>query len=737
MRHPYAFSLAGCLLLTGAAGATDKHWNVADGLWNVGGNWLPNGAPQPGDHVFIGSTAPALNGWLTLNVNAAAFNIDITDGMMLDCNGWQLLVSDTVDISGRNHVQDGKVTFAYPSRLRVSAGPAPLDAVIPNIVVTDEASLEVEEGAVLRISNLVNIGVDASLYGAGLIELTGNGAAALIMSGNLQTAVEDLTITQLGSGRIDLDGAIAGDHALSIATGFIDNTDHSELTINGDALLDSMGDDIVIGAGNRLAMNLSQGWTMDPAAQIKFLSNLPQAEAHLDGDVVTMNGDITLLGSGAWASIGAPIIMNSTCHAVVTTNGRLECHSSAQLNDCSVDVGQGGQANFNGSTTVHGATITTVSDDLADGSVNFAGNTTYDGNLIIQGAGRQTGNPTVIGPTVIEAGLFDLDGLGATAWDIQNSLTIRAPQIDNFVNYFDGSVEVGGNFLAKLTMEDMSNGLWRMGGSMELSGVGAIVSERLAGDAMWMDGALSIQNRVSSSAPIKFLDGSSTTFATNTSQLHLGADSLVEAGAAFAGGGVLRVKPGAALTLEDSANTGDVGVTNAGKLYVGNSPGAAFVDRLTCEPGSTWSIEIGGYTPQSQHDLLFVLNGLAQLDGTLDVKLLNLGGGLFDPQLGDSFLVLRASGGMAGAFANAPISYGSGKVYLWVVDYSANTVSLRLESVLPCPADLNSDGVVDGTDLGLLLGAWASDDAAADLSDDGVVDGTDLGLLLGSWGSCL
>lgn len=54
----------------------------------------------------------------------------------------------------------------------------------------------------------------------------------------------------------------------------------------------------------------------------------------------------------------------------------------------------------------------------------------------------------------------------------------------------------------------------------------------------------------------------------------------------------------------------------------------------------------------------------------------------------------------------------------------------------PCPADLSGDGVVDGADLGNLLGAWATADPAADLNDDGIVDGADLGLLLGSWGAC-
>lgn len=47
--------------------------------------------------------------------------------------------------------------------------------------------------------------------------------------------------------------------------------------------------------------------------------------------------------------------------------------------------------------------------------------------------------------------------------------------------------------------------------------------------------------------------------------------------------------------------------------------------------------------------------------------------------------------------------------------------------------DINGDGVVDGADLGLLLGAWDTGDPDADLNDDGVVDGADLGLLLGAW----
>ncbi|MFG0274939.1 MAG: hypothetical protein ACF8QF_07775 [Phycisphaerales bacterium] len=52
----------------------------------------------------------------------------------------------------------------------------------------------------------------------------------------------------------------------------------------------------------------------------------------------------------------------------------------------------------------------------------------------------------------------------------------------------------------------------------------------------------------------------------------------------------------------------------------------------------------------------------------------------------------------------------------------------------PCPSDLSGDGVTDGADLGLLLGAWGT--PAGDLNGDGTTDGADLGLLLGAWGGC-
>jgi hypothetical protein len=52
------------------------------------------------------------------------------------------------------------------------------------------------------------------------------------------------------------------------------------------------------------------------------------------------------------------------------------------------------------------------------------------------------------------------------------------------------------------------------------------------------------------------------------------------------------------------------------------------------------------------------------------------------------------------------------------------------------PADLNSDGDVDGFDLALLLSQWGpcGEPCPADLNGDGIVSGLDLAMLLASWG---
>jgi hypothetical protein len=52
-----------------------------------------------------------------------------------------------------------------------------------------------------------------------------------------------------------------------------------------------------------------------------------------------------------------------------------------------------------------------------------------------------------------------------------------------------------------------------------------------------------------------------------------------------------------------------------------------------------------------------------------------------------------------------------------------------------CPWDISQDGIVDGIDLSILLGAWGNcEGCRPDINEDGVVNGLDLAVLIGHWG---
>jgi hypothetical protein len=83
---------------------------------------------------------------------------------------------------------------------------------------------------------------------------------------------------------------------------------------------------------------------------------------------------------------------------------------------------------------------------------------------------------------------------------------------------------------------------------------------------------------------------------------------------------------------------------------------------------------------------------------------------------------------------------GNGVPDMVVGEWGGGLVSVLVNETAPGPVlgDLNGDGVVDVSDLLILLGAWGpcprSNHCPADLNGDGVVDVTDLLILLGNWG---
>jgi len=82
---------------------------------------------------------------------------------------------------------------------------------------------------------------------------------------------------------------------------------------------------------------------------------------------------------------------------------------------------------------------------------------------------------------------------------------------------------------------------------------------------------------------------------------------------------------------------------------------------------------------------------------------------------------------------HSPVALSVADRVVYVVDAVRGLLTIDVRG---CgrPADLDGDGVVGSGDLGALLAAWGSGDAAADLDGDGVVGEADLGILLSAWG---
>lgn len=185
--------------------------------------------------------------------------------------------------------------------------------------------------------------------------------------------------------------------------------------------------------------------------------------------------------------------------------------------------------------------------------------------------------------------------------------------------------------------------------------------------------------------------------------------------------GAVTVDPGATIG-GTGAIAGDVVLVGA-TVAPGASAGTLTMGSLDMDAASTMAIEIGG-NQAGEFDRL-VSTGPVTLAGTISATLING----YPLQAGDEFEIVSAPS-ISGAFATENLGPNLELVQ------EADRVLLRAANVEPpCDADLNGDSIVDGADLGLLLGDWGGA-SAADLNGDGAVDGADLGLLLGAWGAC-
>jgi hypothetical protein len=136
------------------------------------------------------------------------------------------------------------------------------------------------------------------------------------------------------------------------------------------------------------------------------------------------------------------------------------------------------------------------------------------------------------------------------------------------------------------------------------------------------------------------------------------------------------------------ANTSFVGtgtvsgdLANAGTVSPGASPGTINVtNNYTQDPTGVLTIEIGGTTPDTEHDQLLV-SGTAALDGTLQLSLIES----FIPSLGDSFTLITYAS-QTGTFATENLP-DLGPGLAWELTYGDTLLTLTV---------VESGGTIEG-----------------------------------------
>ena len=723
------FAVAAPMCLPTVGQAAVKSWNVGNGNWTTGANWSPAGAPAAGDTIMIGPHAGAANATVSLNAHVDVDSLTITDGMTLRTFNSFLDVDGTTQISGQNVV--GPTTFA--SRLRVENGNAGTDFRTNNLTLSSFAQATLEGDASVIINGVATIGGDALLGGHGAIYFGRDGGPALVNNGRIEATAGGLTLYQTGSGRLDLDGtSVSSTIAITSGGG-------NGLVVHGDQLADIFSGDVEMGANSLWEMNLTNGWATDLSSSLTVTGSGDLPTAIVDGSPLDWAGDVTVTGDHGRLRFAADVTIDPEAVFHVNGNDELEFTGATEIEGGDYNLANGAELRFLGDTAIAGGTFSTSGVAANSGRVSFLGPSDWQGNVALSGRSRVNGMAVVSSATTITAGHFDMDGSsGVTLWDLNAALTINADQIDETTNSFDGTIDVGGDLSSRLAI-NLSNpaDAWRMMGTMNLTGISGLYFTRVAGSRMEVGGTLNVSNaNINIDSDMTLLDGGEITFAAAGSDLRLSGASLVQTGAVFNGQGLLHNNNSVAgMTFGNGVTMGQAGVVNGGRLSIGeDAPAQVAVDRFVNDADATLQMFVGGTTPGSDLSQLLVTGGTATLAGTLSLSLVDEGGSLFAPELGDEFTILTAPGGIVGEFDTLIQPLGMPTGLLFEIDYTPTSVILYVDDTWA--ADFNRSGAVTGADLSVWAASYGMNNGG-DATYDGISDGADFLVWQRQYGSGL
>ncbi len=382
----------------------------------------------------------------------------------------------------------------------------------------------------------------------------------------------------------------------------------------------------------------------------------------------TINTDIEFLQNADLRADGGTLVVNGAILSAdilgTTSTGHLQLNQALDTANVSVLDLAGG--------TVAGVGIANNGVARGHGAITVG---TFVNNGIVFGSSTLPGQTLSIEAT---AGV-DLDGAGLSGEVQANNgdVTIVSPLTDDF----GGAATVG----AGRTLAFESG--WTLGtnGTLALNGLSTSRATVDSSHTM-LRGTVNVTSFGRFAGTTTVRSDATVSIPLASDRLEVDGIAVVQAGAEFAGAGLLSNLVTGQLTLASDVDLG-VSLLNNGQLHL---DGAATV--LTFDQVSTGELLVD-LQSSSDYDQLQV-DETTTIAGELTVNLLPG----FAASMGDAFAILAGAGGVTGEFDTTAAQLPSlGGGLAWQIDYTGTAIVLRVVSG-GLPGDFNDDGMINLAD---------------------------------------
>ena len=633
--------------------------------------------------------------------------------------------------------------------------------------------------------------IDATLSSGITLQLldTGDFSTGNFNTGTLR-ASSGSTLTILNSaldntgGQILADGGTVALSGAVILNGLFQDLNSGVLRITGiSTLVDPTLDDSVLRVNNGVDPLLLG--TLENEGVLSLESGGSVTQLQLNSPIVTFSGSGVVTGTNTQANqiISVGVIRRLVNEASHTINGAMNVGGTNTLltNNGLIDatLSSGitlqlfGTDNFNTGTlrASAGSTLTILSSSLDNTGGEIladAGTVFISGSTIVNGLFRDANGGTlrISGPSVLTDPTID-----AATLRVNNDVD---PVLQGTLQN-DGvlSVESGGSFtqiLLNTPIVTLSGSGTAIGSNTQVNLFTSVTAVRrlINGPDHTISGSFNIgsnnteltnQGRIVSNTSAGLTIDVNSDFKNEGVLEVSGAGAMTIAPGPFVNTGTVTINPGRTLTRQGETYQQNSGITTANGTLSASGIQVALAGGLlsgdgvvttsllnntggTIAPGfpvgqldlngpvtfgrnANFDVQIGGPSRGAQIDRL-AATGVATLAGTIVVT--RAYG--YAPLPNEEFTVLTASS-RVGTFTTVescePV----------LVTYTANSVKVRFPDSTGIVGDLDGNGSVDGSDLGILLSSWGPCEKLCcfgDLDGDQQVDGSDLGVLLSNWG---